>query len=417
MLPDVVRVTIALDAEVAYHEERLAGTGARIFVDFSATRAVSSLLDQTLRFDQDMDVMRQVRIGRQLGTTTRVVMDAMGVASYSVYPLYGPYRLVIDLVASRTCRRASGVVSEGLGLSSCAGPDASGPFEPAANAVAAAPPAPVAARGVRPTVAPLVEPPKFRARLASRGAVPNWVRTLPSVSPGATAARLRAARATPLLPSRALTDHVARNAPGHAPISPSVIAEALAPAVPDVLPSVPSTATSAPAPAPGLRSGGFWMARQLGLGVSRIVIDPGHGGHDPGAKGKGGLIEAELVLDVSLRLQKLLGEVRGPEVILTRRRRLRAAARAHRHRQSGRRRSVSVDPRQRQPQRSSARRRDVLPELRQQPQRRSGGRSRERDIGQAMGALPDFVKAIALNNKLDESRDFATLVQRRWSSG
>ena len=32
--------------------------------------------------------------------------------------------------------------------------------------------------------------------------------------------------------------------------------------------------------------------------------------------------------------------------------------------------------------------------------------------GQAMGALPDFVRAIALNNKLDESRDFATLVQQ-----
>jgi N-acetylmuramoyl-L-alanine amidase len=32
--------------------------------------------------------------------------------------------------------------------------------------------------------------------------------------------------------------------------------------------------------------------------------------------------------------------------------------------------------------------------------------------GQTMGALPDFVKAIALNNKLDESRDFATMVQR-----
>src|SRR5207244_13476798 len=32
--------------------------------------------------------------------------------------------------------------------------------------------------------------------------------------------------------------------------------------------------------------------------------------------------------------------------------------------------------------------------------------------GQAMGALPDFVKAIALNNKLNESRDFATFVQR-----
>jgi N-acetylmuramoyl-L-alanine amidase len=32
--------------------------------------------------------------------------------------------------------------------------------------------------------------------------------------------------------------------------------------------------------------------------------------------------------------------------------------------------------------------------------------------GQSMGALPDFVKAIALNNKLDESRDFAGYVQR-----
>ena len=31
--------------------------------------------------------------------------------------------------------------------------------------------------------------------------------------------------------------------------------------------------------------------------------------------------------------------------------------------------------------------------------------------GQAMSALPDIVKAIALNNKLDESRDFATQVQ------
>jgi N-acetylmuramoyl-L-alanine amidase len=29
-----------------------------------------------------------------------------------------------------------------------------------------------------------------------------------------------------------------------------------------------------------------------------------------------------------------------------------------------------------------------------------------------MGALPDFVKMIALNNKLDESRDFANHVQR-----
>ena len=43
--------------------------------------------------------------------------------------------------------------------------------------------------------------------------------------------------------------------------------------------------------------------RQLGLGVSRIVIDPGHGGHDPGAKGSG-VTEASLVLDIALRLER-----------------------------------------------------------------------------------------------------------------
>ena len=32
--------------------------------------------------------------------------------------------------------------------------------------------------------------------------------------------------------------------------------------------------------------------------------------------------------------------------------------------------------------------------------------------GRAMHSLPDIVKAITLNNKLDESRDFATIVQR-----
>ena len=32
--------------------------------------------------------------------------------------------------------------------------------------------------------------------------------------------------------------------------------------------------------------------------------------------------------------------------------------------------------------------------------------------GQAMAALPDIVKSIALNNKVDESREFATQVQR-----
>jgi N-acetylmuramoyl-L-alanine amidase len=60
------------------------------------------------------------------------------------------------------------------------------------------------------------------------------------------------------------------------------------------------------------------LSRQLGLGAARIVIDPGHGGHDPGAQA-GGLDEAELVLDVALRLERLLLATPGVEVVMTRR--------------------------------------------------------------------------------------------------
>src|SRR3989304_1351535 len=48
-----------------------------------------------------------------------------------------------------------------------------------------------------------------------------------------------------------------------------------------------------------------------------IVIDPGHGGKDPGAIGKSGLREKDIVLDVGLRLRKLIKERLGANVILT----------------------------------------------------------------------------------------------------
>lgn len=71
---------------------------------------------------------------------------------------------------------------------------------------------------------------------------------------------------------------------------------------------------STPPPPPQLKAS---MIRQLGLGIQRVVIDPGHGGKDPGCIGKSKLQEKGIVLDVSLRLKKLL-ESLGLEVILTR---------------------------------------------------------------------------------------------------
>ncbi|WP_163867201.1 N-acetylmuramoyl-L-alanine amidase [Myxococcus eversor] len=59
------------------------------------------------------------------------------------------------------------------------------------------------------------------------------------------------------------------------------------------------------------------LAEQLGLKVRRVVIDPGHGGHDAGAIGKEGTREKDVALSISLKLADELRE-RGLEVVLTR---------------------------------------------------------------------------------------------------
>ena len=332
LLPDAVRITIELDAEIPFHDERLPDP-ARVFVDLPSVRAAPPLLDQTLRFDGDTDLVRQIRIGRHPNNTTRVVLDAAGVSSYSVYALYNPYRLVID------CARAA-----------------------VANS-------PVAA-------APLV------ATLRARPVMPELGRRLPAPPP----------RATELLAAARAAEDAAAPASG-------THTEAFAPPAPTPLPTrtIP---------------GGLSISRQLGLGVSRIVIDPGHGGHDPGTKARG-VTEADLVLDVALRLEALLRKISGVEVILTRR----------------------TDEFVPLPERTAIANREgadlfLSIHVNSSPNAQTRGietyflnfannqteaavAARENaESAQAMGALPDFVKAIALNNKLDESRDFATDVQK-----
>jgi N-acetylmuramoyl-L-alanine amidase len=60
------------------------------------------------------------------------------------------------------------------------------------------------------------------------------------------------------------------------------------------------------------------LVRALGLKISRVVIDAGHGGHDTGTIGPTGLLEKELTLDVALRLGELITERIGSDVVYTR---------------------------------------------------------------------------------------------------
>jgi N-acetylmuramoyl-L-alanine amidase len=154
------------------------------------------------------------------------------------------------------------------------------------------------------------------------------------------------------------------------------------------------------------------MARQLGLGVSRIVIDPGHGGHDPGAKGKAGVSEAELVLDVAQRLEKLLQKVQGVEVILTRDddRFVALPERTDRANREGADLFLSIHANASANDQAHGVETYFLNFATNLGAAAVAARENAAS-GQAMAALPDFVKAIALNNKLDESRELAAIVQ------
>ena len=60
------------------------------------------------------------------------------------------------------------------------------------------------------------------------------------------------------------------------------------------------------------------LTRALGLKIRRVVLDPGHGGQDEGTAGPNGLLEKDLVLDVALRLGKLIESRMASEVVFTR---------------------------------------------------------------------------------------------------
>lgn len=60
------------------------------------------------------------------------------------------------------------------------------------------------------------------------------------------------------------------------------------------------------------------LTQQLGLGIKKVVVDPGHGGHDSGAIGYGGIKEKDIVLEVAKKLRDILTGKLGVEVVMTR---------------------------------------------------------------------------------------------------
>jgi N-acetylmuramoyl-L-alanine amidase len=271
-LGDVTRVAIETDGEFQVRSDHLSNP-ERIFFDLSGTKPALGSKSMTVIPVSDK-LVNQIRVAEPQHNVTRVVLDLAGAADASTTRLENPHRLIIEL------RQAGHPVEAETAASK---PVERRQFNP--------PPEPVTPRQSKPVQVEQIEP-------------PPTVEASPSPVLAAMSARLT----SPVLRNSA-------TAPPAKPVAPAVI----------TVPPVSTTSTSAVAsppetalPAKRNESGDRSMIRVLGLKVGRIVLDPGHGGHDNGTVGPEGLREKDLVLDIAQRLGALIQQRMGSEVIYTR---------------------------------------------------------------------------------------------------
>jgi len=200
-------------------------------------------------------LLKTIRVAQNQAGVVRVVLDVNGAESYSASLLKNPYRLVIDLGSEAELAKKT---------------------------------------NADPAESPITE------KIVSRAAKKNARRGEPSAAGSEDTARTESPKDTPTRPGSNAKSESARSR------SMKVTHDAAA-------------RLAAPAAPHPTHDGQQSLTRALGLKVGRIVIDPGHGGHDTGTIGPTGLMEKDLCLDVALRLGKIIRQrLPGAEVIFTR---------------------------------------------------------------------------------------------------
>ena len=363
------RVVIDLDRKVEIQQNRL-DSPPRLFVDLIGTRLHPNLVGKT--FPVGNAFLKQIRVGINRENVVRVVIDFAEASTHSVFFLADPERLVIDVRSDK----------EGGARASGGEPKPSVTPLPGDRTIAT--PTPEVMESVEVVQPTPVLPEPTPAEVDAPTQTPT-----PSPTPAPTA------RPTP----RPEPSPTATPAPTPAPTP-----------TPRPTPSGSPSATAAPA---RNRDGSYSLARQLGLGARRICLDAGHGGHDPGAIGRGGTQEKDITLAVVLKLEKLIRTELGADVVMTRDTDV----------------FIPLEERTAIANASGA---DLFLSVHINSARNSAGRgletyylsfaknaaaeelaARENAISQAtMKDLNKLVKAITTNSKIDESRDFAGIIQK-----
>jgi N-acetylmuramoyl-L-alanine amidase len=282
--PDYTRVAIDLGDDVTYEAARVPNPD-RIYFDLHGTRLAQELVGKSFSVTDD-GFLKKIRAAQFSNDMTRVVLDVNDVTEYSAFLLPNPYRLIIDIHGGSKAEPGAPVVSVPMQRAAAATPTV-----PNTTAVKAGSSFDVAALSAQPgrveaTTQPTSQPisavvPRAGSREEGAGS---------SKPAGTDSAAAPATNSTSNSSSR-------KGRKGKAAVDAN---------------AVPARAAVPTA------DGETSLVRALGLKIGRIVIDPGHGGHDSGTLGADGIEEKDVVLDVALRLGKLLHDRLGSEIIYTR---------------------------------------------------------------------------------------------------
>ncbi len=285
-LADATRVAVEVTTDFEYRSDRLSNPD-RLFFDIQGVKP-SRIPKGTEIIAVGDSLVKQIRIAETQPGSTRIVLDLLGPVQSTVSQLSNPNRLIIELRPADKSD-ASPITTASVRVAP--------PEVPKGSAVENAKPV---------TSGKQFEPPPAKAATTVIGPklqVPRVVIAAPPTNPVLE----RTARATFKGPNAPPPDMAAATKPPMEARSPSF-----------EMPSLKQPETSSALAARRNSSGEQSMTRVLGLKLGRVVLDAGHGGHDAGTRGPSGLLEKDLVLDVTKRLGTLIEARLGSEVVFTR---------------------------------------------------------------------------------------------------
>lgn len=407
--PDYSRVAIDLESDIKFGSQRISHPD-RIFFDLRGTRLASTLAGKS--FDVDDGFLKKIRVAQFQPGRTRVVLEVANLSDYDAFLLPNPYRLIIDIHGKNSRKNMHAkLLKDSASMADVEAPPTAGTGAKGASADdltpeealreaeakvkkdlrAEAGKAPVTSEDVGDETEVAPKPSSGVSKASSSATSKKDKSTTPAVKKVVVDADDDDAEA----PSRTRGKSGSRLASSRARNDDLGMREAKPTA-----------------------SGDRSLIRALGLKIAKIVIDPGHGGHDTGTIGPDGLQEKDLVLEVGRRLGKLLQTRLGAEVVYTRK-------------------HDTFIPLETRTAIANKERADLFISIHANSSHDPDARgvetyylnftsspealevaARENAVSEkSIYELQDLVKKIALKEKIEESREFASDVQQSLHSG